>query len=68
MDNMRTALLALSIAILPLLTACEQSISAAPSAPPPPPVSVATVVQKQVNEWDEFTGRLEAIDKMIAGQ
>jgi len=64
MDNMRTALLALSIAILPLLSACEQSISAAPSAPPPPPVSVATVVQKQVNEWDEFTGRLEAIDKV----
>jgi multidrug efflux system membrane fusion protein len=31
---------------------------------PPPDVSVATVVQKSVTEWDEFTGRVEAVDSV----
>src|SRR4029450_262114 len=29
---------------------------------PPLPVNVVTVVEKEVNEWDEFTGRLEAVE------
>lgn len=29
-------------------------------APPPPTVSVAQVVQKEIINWDEYTGRLEA--------
>ncbi|MBI3774441.1 MAG: efflux RND transporter periplasmic adaptor subunit [Gammaproteobacteria bacterium] len=29
-------------------------------APPPPSVSVAQVVQKEIIDWDEYTGRLEA--------
>jgi multidrug efflux system membrane fusion protein len=29
---------------------------------PPPEVSVATVVSKPVHQWDEFTGRIAAID------
>jgi len=29
---------------------------------PPPDVSVATVVQKSVTEWDEYSGHIEAID------
>jgi membrane fusion protein, multidrug efflux system len=52
------------LAALSPLAGCEQGNSAPPAAPPPPPVSVATVLQKQVNEWDEFTGRLEAIEKV----
>jgi multidrug efflux system membrane fusion protein len=32
--------------------------------PPPPQVNVAQVVQKQVTQWDEFTGRIEAVDKV----
>jgi multidrug efflux system membrane fusion protein len=31
---------------------------------PPPEVSVATVVQKQVNDWDEYVGRIEAIESV----
>ena len=50
----------LSITGLALLAACggggEQQQF------PPPDVSVATVVQKSVTEWDEFTGRVEAVD------
>src|SRR5437762_2534903 len=46
-----------------LLTAagCKKS-----SAPPqtPLPVNVVTAVEKEVNEWDEFTGRLEAVESV----
>jgi len=34
------------------------------AAPPPMPVSVATVVQSQVAAWDEFSGRLEAVERV----
>ena len=33
-----------------------------PAAPPPPAVTVAVVPQREVTEWDEFTGRMEAVD------
>lgn len=33
-----------------------------PSAPPPPAVTVATVASQDITEWDEFTGRFEAVD------
>jgi multidrug efflux system membrane fusion protein len=35
-----------------------------PPAPPPPGVNVAAVVAKPVNEWTEFSGRIEAIDSV----
>lgn len=33
-----------------------------PPAPPPPAVTVAHPVQREVIEWDEYTGWLEAVD------
>jgi len=61
----RVLLLLVSLAAMVLmLEGCGEGQSAVPAAPPPPPVSVAPVIQKQVNDWDEFTGRLEAIDKV----
>ncbi len=33
-----------------------------PPPPPPPAVTVAPVLQRDVAEWDEFSGRLEAVD------
>ncbi len=45
-----------------LLAACGKPQSPGPGGPPPPQVSVATVIEKQVNEWDEFAGRLEAVE------
>src|SRR6185295_744039 len=35
-----------------------------PAAPPPPAVTVAPVLQREVAEWDEFSGRLEAVDQV----
>src|SRR6202162_5917785 len=29
---------------------------------PPLPVNIVTAIEKEVNEWDEFTGRLEAVE------
>jgi RND family efflux transporter MFP subunit len=44
------------------LGGCGRSGGGAQAAPPPPQVSVATVLQKRVKEWDEFTGRFQAIE------
>jgi RND family efflux transporter MFP subunit len=54
---------ALGIALtVGLLAGCGQSGGGAQAAPPAPQVSVATVLQKRVKEWDEFTGRFQAIE------
>ncbi len=49
-------------------THAESSAAAAaqsaPAAPPPVPVSVAAVIEKSVTEWDEFSGRIQAIDSV----
>jgi len=34
------------------------------SAPPPPPVTVAEVEERRITEWDEFIGRLEAVESV----
>lgn len=33
-----------------------------PPSAPPPEVSVAPVIEKRVKDWDEFTGRLQAVE------
>jgi len=47
------------VAVLASLLACSQQDQSA-QANQPPTVSVAPVVKRQVQEFDEFTGRLEA--------
>ena len=42
-----------------LLVGCEGQ---QPQAPPPPNVTVSKPVIEEVMEWDEYTGRLEAVD------
>ena len=41
------------------LGGCEKS---GVPAPAPPEVSVAPVIEKRVKDWDEFTGRLQAVE------
>ena len=43
-----------------LLAGCDNK-PAANAAPPPPPVTVAAPLQKSITEWDEYTGRFEAL-------
>src|ERR1700743_2623233 len=55
------SLIAISIVFSSVvLASCSKS--GAPQAPPPPQVSVAQVLEKPVKDWDEFTGRLQAIE------
>jgi membrane fusion protein, multidrug efflux system len=55
-------LLLASVLVL-ALAACDQRQQAqAPGAPPPPAVSIANPVEKAVVEWDEYTGRFDAVD------
>jgi membrane fusion protein, multidrug efflux system len=45
------------------LSGCGQPTSQA-SAPPPPPVTVAQPVKRTVTDWDEYTGRFEAVEEV----
>jgi multidrug efflux system membrane fusion protein len=51
-----------AVAWLSLLatTGCDRSTGAQSAAPPE--VGVAQVLQKRVKDWDEFTGRLQAVE------
>lgn len=46
-----------------LLAACEEQEQAA-APPPPPEVTVATPLKKKIVEWDEYTGRFEAVERV----
>ena len=43
------------------LGGCDRKPAGA-GQPPPPQVSVAQVLEKRVKDWDEFTGRLQAVE------
>ncbi len=48
-----------------LVAGCRGPAQAqAQMAPPPPAVSVAAVEERKITEWDEFIGRLEAVDSV----
>lgn len=61
---MRSLYLGLGGAVGALLamSGCGGSGSGASSAPPPPQVTVAQVLERRVKDWDEFTGRLQAVE------
>ena len=52
----------LSLAALTLNSRAEDK---APAAPPPQAVTVAPVPEREISDWDEFTGRLEAVDRLV---
>jgi RND family efflux transporter MFP subunit len=49
------------IVVAMVLAGCAPQAAPAPQAPP---VSVAKVLERKVNDWDEFTGRIQAIDSV----
>jgi membrane fusion protein, multidrug efflux system len=55
-------LLLASFLVLALAACGQRQQTQAPGAPPPPAVSIANPVEKTVVEWDEYTGRFDAVD------
>src|SRR5436190_22849333 len=47
-----------------LLQACTRVAAQTGGPPPPPKIAVAGVVSRDITEWDEFTGRLEAVNSV----
>ena len=63
MHIVRFALLAAALALV--LAACGRSqATGKPSAPPAPEVTVAGVIAKPLRDWEEFSGRLQAVDSV----
>jgi len=69
----RISLLVLLFAGIALAWYLLRPESAPAAAPPPPTVTVATALQREVTEWDEYIGRFEAsrsveLRPRVAGQ
>ena len=62
MNCVRSIIPAASVILALLLAGCGKKEEAA--APPPPPVTVANPLKKQTTDWDEFTGRFDAVDQV----
>ncbi|WP_422010467.1 efflux RND transporter periplasmic adaptor subunit [Roseateles sp.] len=68
--NRRLGLLAGAVALIALgavgIAQFGQPAHASPAAAAPPatPVSVAQVVSREISAWNEFSGRLEAVDRV----
>ena len=54
----------LLVLLLPPLEACTRAAAQSGGTPPPPKISVAEVVSRDVTEWDDFNGRLEAVNSV----
>src|SRR5262245_17571768 len=54
---------AVALAFVTLSVGCSRTAAQQPP-PQPPQVTVANVLAREVTEWDEFTGRLEAVDSV----
>jgi multidrug efflux system membrane fusion protein len=59
-----TAVAAIVSAIFGLQSADAEANTPAAAAPQATPVSVATVAQTRITAWDEFSGRLEAVERV----
>ncbi|KAG1388266.1 hypothetical protein G6F59_016033 [Rhizopus arrhizus] len=53
-----------SILAAAVLAACSGGHAEEAGAPPPPQVSAAPVLVKQVSQWDECSGRVEAVQSV----
>jgi len=56
------AALGLSALIAAAIAACSSQAAPGAAAPPAPEVSVAVVLSKPVRQWDDFTGRVSAVE------
>lgn len=57
-------LLASAVLALALLTGCKPANAQQPNGAKPPAVTVGSVEQREIVEWDEFTGRTDAVESV----
>ena len=57
-------LLAAASAAALLVSACARNVAAQQQAAPQPQVTVAAALSRKVTEFDEFTGRFEAVERV----
>ena len=50
------------VALMLMMAGCDSERAGGGQAPPSPEVSVARVLSRPVQQWDEYTGRISAID------
>lgn len=60
---LRNRVMLISALTAAVLSGCGNGGAEAPP-PGPPPVSVAPALERQVAEWDEFSGRIEAVESV----
>ncbi len=60
--GLRWLALAAGVTIVLVLAGCSSEAAPGAGMPPPPEVSVANVLAKNVHQWDEFTGRVAAVE------
>lgn len=58
-----TALPVAMAGLIAIISACSSS-SSQPQAPPPPTVSVSAPLEEEVTQYDEFTGRFRAVERV----
>src|SRR5580704_17546898 len=51
-------------AVTALVSGCERQAVAQTAPPPAPQVTVARVVSRSITEFDEFTARFEAVERV----
>ncbi|MDA7948373.1 MAG: efflux RND transporter periplasmic adaptor subunit [Hyphomicrobiaceae bacterium] len=61
---MRSLVFLLTLVLMAVLPGCDEQPAATvtPKQSPPPPVTVAKPLKKHITEWDEFTGRFQAVE------
>ncbi|WP_291698001.1 efflux RND transporter periplasmic adaptor subunit [Bradyrhizobium sp.] len=52
------------IVLAAAVSGCGQAPPASQAAAPPPPVTVAQPAKRTVTDWDEFTGRFDAVEEV----
>lgn len=60
----RYALVIVAVLSIHALSGCSGEAANDQMMPPPPQVSVAPVLVQQVSQWDEFTGRVVAVEEV----
>jgi len=59
----KIALACAAVGLSVSVSSCSKSGDGA-AAPPPPQVTVAQVLERRVKDWDEFTGRFQAVESV----